>query len=378
MIVPTEPGAQGRPKRVTLRDVATEASVSTGTASHALNGSPLIRPETRERVLEAAQRLNYVPDRNAARLLHGRSECIAVAFAPSELSPAIADATFYALVVRGITAVLEEHGYTLRLVRLDEAALAAMQDGRRRPLSAQDVDGLIVLNWQDSALLARLRAMGVPLVAVDASGAYPDVPSVDNDDRGGVALGVDYLISLGHRRIALLNDKLSTPFGREALAGYMQAHEQHDLVVAPWLLRTSDFSVASGRQAMAELLASKQRPTAVFAVDDETAVGAMQAIQEAGWRVPQDVSVVGMDDIPLAAAVRPALTTVRIDTEALGQRAAEMVLRVIDGTDPVSGHVVLPTQLVVRDSAAPPPLTTNSDQALFAGQADGVSAVGGV
>lgn len=355
MIVPPETGVQRRPRRVTLRDVATEARVSTGTASHALNDSPVVRPETRARVVEVARRLNYVPDRNAARLLHGRSECIAVAFAHAELSPAITDATFYALVVRGITDVLEERGYTLRLVRFDEAALAAMRDGRRRPLSAQDVDGLIVLNWQDTALLARLRAIGPPLVAVDTSGAHPDVLSIDNDDRGGVTLGVDYLIGLGHQRIALLNDTLDTPFGREALAGYLQACERHDLVVAPWLLRTSNFTIPEGRAAMAELLAGKQRPTAVFAVDDETAVGAVQAIQEAGLHVPRDISIVGMDDIPLASAVRPALTTVRIDMEALGRRAAEMLLQAIKGPYPDPGRIVLPAQLVIRDSTAPPP-----------------------
>jgi DNA-binding LacI/PurR family transcriptional regulator len=169
-----------------------------------------------------------------------------------------------------------------------------------------------------------------------------------------VAEGVAYLIGLGHRRIALLNDALSSPFGREALAGYLRACEDQRVAVEPWLLRTSDFTVAGGRRAMAEILASGRVPTAVFAVDDETAVGAMQAIQEAGLRVPADVSVVGMDDIPLAAAVRPALTTVRIDVEELGRRATERLLQAIDGADPGPGRWLLPTRLVVRDSATPP------------------------
>jgi DNA-binding LacI/PurR family transcriptional regulator len=346
--------ARTREQRVTLRDVAAAAGLSVGTASNALNGSPLVRPETRARVLAAAQRLDYVPDRNAARLRHGRSECIAVAF-PGRC-PAIADTTFDALMVRGITRVLEERGYTMRLVGLEnERTRSAARHGRRRPLSPQEVDGLIVVNWQDPARMARLRDVGVPLVAVDTSGAHPDVPSVDNDDRGGVASGVAYLMGLGHRRIALLNDTLSSPFGRETHAGFLQACERHRVAVEPWLLRTSDFTVAGGRRAMAEILAGYRLPTAVFAVDDETAVGAMQAIQEAGLRVPADVSVVGMDDIPLAAAVRPALTTVRIDVEELGRRATELLLQAIDGTCPDPGRLVLPTRLVVRDSAAPPP-----------------------
>lgn len=342
-----------RPTRVTLRDVAKEAGVSTGTASHALNGSALIRPETRARVLAAAQRLNYVPDRNASRLLHGRSECVGVAFAG--LGPTIVSASFYALVVQGVTEVLEERGYTMRLVRLDDhiANGAGLHD-RRRPLSAQDIDGLIVLNWQDSALMERLSRLGVPLVVIDASSAYDDVFCVDNDDRGGVATGVDYLIGLGHRRIALLNITLAHPFGREALAGYMEACALHGVAVEPWLLQTSEISITDGRLAMDALLASPQPPTAVFAVADELAVGAMQAIGEAGLRIPHDISVVGMDDIPLAAQTRPALTTVHIDTAALGRRGTEMLLHVISGAYPDPTHVLLPTRLVVRDSAGPP------------------------
>jgi LacI family transcriptional regulator len=194
----------------------------------------------------------------------------------------------------------------------------------------------------------------VPLVAVDVSGAYADLPSVDNDDRGGVSSAIDYLAGLGHRRIAFLNGPLDAPFDREALTGYLEACDRHGLLIEPRLLRTSHYSVASGRAAMAAVLASGAPPTAVFAVDDESAAGAMQAIHDAGLRVPEDISVVGMDDLPLAAALRPALTTVRIDTEELGRRGAAMLLQIIAGAPPDPPRVVLPTRLVVRESAAPP------------------------
>jgi DNA-binding LacI/PurR family transcriptional regulator len=339
-------------QRVTLRDVAAAAGVSAGTASYALNGSPLVRPATRERVLEAARRLDYVPDRKASRLRHGRNECIAVGYSSRSLE--VGNGTFYGLVVRGITEVLEEHGYTMRLVLLDAQDEPALANGvRRRQLHGLDIDGLLVMNWQDPALMLRLRALSVPLVAVDVSGAYPDLPSVDSDDRGGVVSAIDYLVGLGHRRIAFLNGKLDYPFEREALAGYLAAGEGHGLLIEPRLLRTTTFSVAGGRAAMTEVLARGMPPTAVFAVDDESAAGAMQAIHDAGLRVPDDISVVGMDDVPLAAALRPALTTVRIDTEELGRRGAEMLLRIINGTPPDHAHVVLPTRLVVRESAGP-------------------------
>nr|MBA3414282.1 LacI family DNA-binding transcriptional regulator [Chloroflexia bacterium] len=204
--------------RVTLRDVAAAAGVSSGTASNALNGSPLVRPATSSRVLEAARRLNYAPDRRSGRPRQGTTGCIAVAF--TSRWPTMTGATFYALVVRGITDVLEEHGYTSRLIRVEDDALLPQARGARRSLTTQEIDGLIVLNWQDSALMNQLCGLGVPLVAVDTSGAYPGVPSVDNDDRGGVASGVAHLIGLGHRRIAFVNSHLAAPFGREALAGY--------------------------------------------------------------------------------------------------------------------------------------------------------------
>lgn len=340
-------------QRVSLRDVAAAAGVSVGTASYALNDNPLVRPATRERVIAAAHRLDYVPDRNATRLRRGRSDCIAIGY--TSRSHEIANGAFYAFVVRGMTEELENHGYTMRFVRLDEEGpLPPLRIASRRQLNGLDIDGLLVLNWQDPALMQRLCGLGVPLVAVDASGAYPDVPSVDSDDRGGVASAIDYLVGLGHRRIAFLNGSLDFPFEREALAGYLEACERHGLLVEPRLLRTTDFSVAGGRAAMTEVL-RRGAPTAVFAVDDESAAGAIQAIHDAGLRVPDDISVVGMDDVPLAAALRPALTTVRIDTEELGRRAVDLLLIIIAGPQLSPAHVVLPTRLVVRDSAAPPP-----------------------
>jgi DNA-binding LacI/PurR family transcriptional regulator len=152
----------------------------------------------------------------------------------------------------------------------------------------------------------------------------------------------------------LLNDNLTTPFGREALAGYLEAFEHHGLSVLPSLMRTSNFTIEGGRAAAAAILKGAERPTAIFAVDDESAVGAMQAIQEMGLRVPQDISVVGMSDIPLAAAVLPSLTTVRIRKELLGRRAAMMLVNILAGGRPDPPREVLPTELIIRDSTMAP------------------------
>jgi len=296
-------------------------------------------------------RLDYTPDCNASRLLRGHTECIGVAFNMDTYF--ISGDTFYALVVRGITEVLEESGYTLHFVCLDETVPPAPHRSTR-PLSRRDIDGLLVLNWLDPALLERMRAVGVPLVVVDASGAVSDLPAVDNDHRGGAAMGVRYLRELGHRHITLLNLSLDQPFAREVLAGYLQAFEEHGVEIAPWLLRSCLFGIAHGRQVMAELLSRSRSPTAVFADGDEIAVGDMQAIQEAGLHIPNAISVVGMGDISIAAEVRPALTTVRIDMAALGRQATRALLALIAGRAHGQPRTVLPTHLVMRNSTAPP------------------------
>jgi LacI family transcriptional regulator len=177
-------------RRVTLREVAAEAGVSVGTASYALNDNPLTRPETRARVLAAARRLNYSPDRTAHPLRDGRTSCLAIVYTGRH--PTTVEAIFYTLVIRGIVEVLEDQGYTIRLVQLSERALSEMPEHIRLSLSPQHVDGLLVLNWQEPTLMERLSRLGVPIVAVDASGAYRQGYAVDSDDRGGVSSGVNY------------------------------------------------------------------------------------------------------------------------------------------------------------------------------------------
>src|ERR1035437_5173986 len=267
-------------KRATLQDVATAAHVSTGTASHALNDSAVVSKETRTRVLEAAQRLNYIPNRNAARLLHGRNDCIGVAC--PDIGPSIAKSVFYAMVLRGIAETLEEHGYSMRLLHLDMGTPdPGLATGHQQP-NAKDIDGLIAFGWLDPALMGRLRRLELPLVVVDSSGAYPDLSSADNDDRGGVALGVDYLIGLGHSNIAFLGDSLDSPFGREALAGYLRTFAQHGLHFEPWLIRTGQITVDEGRRLAIDLLTTDRLPTAILAATDDLAVGALLALQDAG------------------------------------------------------------------------------------------------
>src|SRR5262249_13074530 len=146
--------------------------------------SPLVRPATRERVLEAARRLDYVPDRKATRLRRGQSECIAIGYASR--SPNFASGAFYSLILRGVTEVLEDHGYALRFVRLDDIGEPGRPRGARRLLHSLDIDGLLLMNWHEPALMRHLCGLGVPLVAIDASGGYPTLPSVDSDDRGAV------------------------------------------------------------------------------------------------------------------------------------------------------------------------------------------------
>lgn len=335
--------------RVTLRDVAAVSRVSIATVSNVLNNRFGVAPETRVRVEAAVRRLGYA---RVPPLTADRPRCVAIAHAERQ-SPAMSSHTFYSLVLQAIAGVLEERHFTMRLMRVSEAAGLAARPSR----NGDHVDGVIVFNAQDPGLVESIAA-GVPTVAVDGSGMHRQVASVDNDDSGGIALGVRHLIDLGHRAIGLLGVDIAEPFGQQTLLGYLRAHEERSLLVDPAQIRSTCIGVVEGKIATAELIAARPALTGIVAVSDDLAVGAIQAITEAGRRVPDDISVVGMDDIPLATATRPRLTTVRVNLSELGRNAAQLLLAMIDGSVGDTRRLVLPTELVVRESSGPPPKST--------------------
>jgi len=338
------------PRRPTSADVATEAGVSRTTVSFVLNerADVKIPVETRQRVLNAAERLGYHTDAPARQLAAGRSRVIALVLRQSPEQ--VAGDAVLAETLRGLAAAARSGGFR---VMVEPLATAGTEATYTALLRARHADGLVVSGPRvDDLSLAALLIEGFPIVL---QGNLPgvDVPSVDVDNVAGARGAVQHLLSLGHRRIACItNAPLVYTAAQERLEGYRQALFDAGLEAPDALVAEGAFDAPSGHAAMSQLLARVEFE-AVFVASDVVALGAISALREAGKRVPTDVSVVGFDDIPLAAYFDPPLTTVRLPAFELGHAAGRALLeRIADRAIPA--RTLLSTELIVRSSTAPP------------------------
>jgi DNA-binding LacI/PurR family transcriptional regulator len=250
--------------------------------------------------------------------------------------------------MRGIMETAQRNAYRLSTSTL--AARTIVNSPDLPSIDPTDIDGILILNWHDRYVIRHLTGYGLPCVMVDASGDHPDVHAVDNDDYLGTRIGLQYLLSLGHRRIGLVGTPLNAPFGRLTWQGYVDAMGEADLSIEPHLIATGDFSSESGIVAGDTLLSRTPPPTAIFAVNDEMGLGVMRAAQRRGLRIPDDLSVAAMDDIPMTLLSDPPLTTVRVDRYGLGQRATEVLIGLVQKTYAGPVKVTLKPELVVRAS----------------------------
>lgn len=333
-------------RRPTSADVAARAGVSRTTVSFVLNGRADAKiPEvTRRRVLQAAEELGYFPNAPARQLAGGRSHVIALVLRQS--AEQVASDAFLVETLRGLAATARAEG--LR-VMVEPLALDGPESSYASLLRAQQADGLVVSGprTDDPSLLELVRD-GFPVVL---QGSLPDVPvaSVDVDNVAGARQAVNHLLALGHRRIACITN---APFvytaARERVEGYRLALAAAGIAADDALVEEGGFDAPSGHRAMTALLA-RTNFEAAFVASDVVALGAIGALRERRRRVPDDVSVIGFDDVPLAAFFDPPLTTVRLPAFELGQAAGQALIRRI--ADPtVADRTLLPTELVVRAS----------------------------
>lgn len=348
------------PSRPTQRQIAEEAGVSRTTVSLVLNDVAGVRisPETRQRILEVARRLNYYPDAAARSLVSGRTQTIGFVLCQSP-NRVFTDA-FLPEVLRGVGDAMQESGFRVLLHSVEDVVAPEAYIGLVRE---KQTDGIILSGPRsDDQQLLRLKAEGFPVVLL---GQLPGsgIPFVDVDNMKAAKLAVEHLIALGHRRIATItNAPLAYTAARDRLAGYRQALEAANILFSEELVRYGDFREESGYEAMNQLLDLAELPTAVFVASDLVAFGALVAIKERGLKVPADVALVGFDDVQLAHYVDPPLTTVRLPAYELGYRAATLLTQLIDEQPVEEQEILLQTELVVRQSCGAACSQPSSDE----------------
>lgn len=345
-------GAHG--SRPTLEAVAAHAGVSRATVSRVVNGGPGVRAEVREKVQESVVALGYVPNSAARSLVTRRTGAVAVVIAEPETR--VFSDPFFAQQLRGISRELSERDIQLLLLLLEQRR---DYDRIGRYLAGGHVDGALMFSLHaEDPLPAMAAESGLPTVFGGRPGwpgaeHDPGLLYVDTDNRGGARQAVEHLLDRGRKQIAVITGPLDQTSALDRLHGYRDALGVHE--ADPALVAQGGFTAEGGERAMAGLLDRTPSLDAVFAGSDLMATGAVRALRTYGRRVPEDVAVVGYDDLEPAGWAEPPLTTVRQDVEGMGRMMASLLMRrldtaVDDGTEPPA-PVVTPARLIVRDSS---------------------------
>jgi len=346
-VAPFEDAAKG----ATIYSVAERAGVSVATVSRMVNGSGYVGQQSRSRIQEAMEALQFEPNGLARSLNTKQSELLGL------LLTDIAN-PFSAQIARGVQDAARGARYIPIICSTDTPE--AERD-TVRALRRKRVDGLILTPMQgersdeNMALLHTLCDKGMAMVCIGRRPVHPHADEVSTDTNAGARAAVVHLAALGHRRIGFIGGQISRGVAMGRLAGYRQGLADAELPADVSLVREGELDEDSGRRETLALLSLPLPPTAVFCVNDRTAFGALAALAERGRRVPEDVSVVGFDDIPLAALIRPALTTVRQPAHELGRLAATFLLGRIAHPETPHQRSVLPCQLVARQSSGRAP-----------------------
>ncbi|MCZ0756552.1 LacI family DNA-binding transcriptional regulator [Anoxybacillus sp. J5B_2022] len=326
---------------VTISDVAKLANVSTATVSRVLSNSGNVKKETTEKVLEAIQKLNYQPNILARQLRKLETKTILV------VVPDITN-TFFSKILRGIEHVAIENDYEVLLG--DTGNNVERERVYLDILRQKKADGMILLTARLESHLLEEIASEFPVVLACEYLEGSTIPTVSIDNVSSARKATEYLINLGHRRIGFISGPLNVILSRDRLKGFRQAMAQHNIPIESFLVQEGDFSFESGYNMMMKFLALDQPPTAVFAANDEMAIGAIKAIKSKGLRVPDDISVVGFDDIQFASIYEPALTTISQPMFEIGKKAMELLIKLINKDQLEKNQYILRDRLIIRDT----------------------------
>ncbi|SHS62448.1 LacI family transcriptional regulator [Mycobacteroides abscessus subsp. abscessus] len=326
---------------VRIADVARMANVSTATVSRVISNAGTVKKETAEKVLEAIKKLNYQPNMLARQLRRSETKTILV------VVPDITN-TFFSAVLRGIESVAIESGYQVLLG--DARNNVETETSYLTILGQKKADGLILLTARTDQKILEELSQDYPVVLACEYYEGTVLPTVSIDNVSSARKATEYLISLKHNRIGHISGPLNVVVGRDRCKGFHQAMSKHGLSVDPSLVQEGEFSFESGFNLMMKFLSLEEPPTAIFAGNDEMAMGAVKAAKSKGFRVPEDLSVVGFDDIKFASIFEPALTTIAQPTFDMGQKAMHLLLRLINNEELEKDQFILPDNLIVRDS----------------------------
>jgi DNA-binding LacI/PurR family transcriptional regulator len=328
-----------------IKDVARAAGVSSATVSRVLSDKPYVTDSVRQRVLQAAREIGYHPDQTARRLrMHSTSLVIGLIVTDIR-NP------YIGAMVRGVEDSAYSQNMNILLCNTDRQP--ERQQFYLERMRSERAAGLIIIPTSappDGALVERIRRAGIAVVLIDSPLAGYDFDQIAVDDRGGAREATAHLLARGYTRIAIIAGRQSLHTGRNRLAGYADAIKQAGIAPDSALIQYGDYSRESGYAAMRALLDLPTPPQAVFACNESMTSGALKALNERRIAIPDQIALIGFDDVPWAEDLRPALTTVAQPTYDIGREAMRLLLRRLKEPDAPILSVSLPTQLIVRES----------------------------
>ncbi len=331
-------------RKVTIMDVAAQSGVSYGTVSRVINDDPHVKAETRTRVLQIMEEMGYTVNRQARSLAGGKSNTVAV------LAPDLGTG-YIGEIMRGIDGELGNFNYDLMLYTTHRTA--AKEADYVANLASGLVDGLLlVLPRNPADYIGVMLKSQFPFVLIDHQGTGKECPAVGATNWQGAYQATEYLIAAGHTRIGFISGTMDLGAAVERLAGFKASLRTHHVPFCPELIYEGNFEQPDGYNGALELLELPQPPTAIFASNDVMAFGVMDAVRSCGLRIPEDVSVIGFDNIPQSALVRPALTTVQQPLEQMGRVATQILLDMLKDPSKKITRIELPTELIIRDSVS--------------------------
>jgi DNA-binding LacI/PurR family transcriptional regulator len=343
---------EGGESMSSIKDIAQRAGVSVSTVSRALNNYADVSPKTREKIIEICKELNYYPNAVARSLVQKKTYTIGIFF--GNMVNSGFDHPFFLDVISAVRELVGNAGYDLLIFTNKNKERATYMTMCKE----RSVDGVVLLltgeGKKRTEALVELQDSEIPCIAIDIPLQGKRCTYVESDNYSGAYRATQYLLQLGHKKIAFIGGDTISKTSYDRMRGYQDALMHHKIGVDPSYIQLGYFSREKAQEAAGDMLRKDSGITAFFAVSDDMAFGIMDAARQMGLRIPEDVSVVGFDDSKAAQYADPPLTTVRQDKFGLGYEAAKLLLQIIENESWVPAPVVLPCELIVRESTAPP------------------------